>query len=45
MVIYNIGLLHHIDGEQEKALMYLQKAHGIDPDVFEVELLLGQMFF
>ena len=45
MVIYNIGLLHQINGDIDKAIIYLRKAHGIDGHVFEVELLLGQLLF
>ncbi len=42
MVIYNIGLLYNIKKEIDTSIIYLRKAHGIDPNVFEVELLLGQ---
>jgi len=43
MVTYNIGLLHQIKGDIDKAIIYLRKAHGIDSNVAEVELLLGAL--
>ena len=45
MVIYNIGLLHQIDNDLDKAVVYLRKAHAINDTVFEVELLLGHLLF
>jgi tetratricopeptide (TPR) repeat protein len=45
MVIYNIGLVHRINEDEDKAILYLKKAHGIDQNVFEIELLLGQLLF
>ena len=42
-VIYNIGLLYQIEGDLDKAILYLQKAHGSKLSVFEVELLLGHL--
>jgi len=43
IVIYNIGLLYQIEGDIDKAILYLQKAHGSDLSIFEVELLLGHL--
>ncbi|MCG8532304.1 MAG: tetratricopeptide repeat protein, partial [Desulfovibrionales bacterium] len=45
MVIYNMGLIHQINHQPEKAILFLRKAHGIDPQIFEVELLLGHLLF
>jgi tetratricopeptide (TPR) repeat protein len=45
MVIYNIGLVHRINEDEDKAILYLKKAHGIDQNLFEIELLLGQLLF
>ena len=45
MVIHNIALIHRINDNTDSALAYLKKAHGIDPDVFEIELLLGHLLF
>ncbi len=45
MVIYNLGLVHQILENTDKAVFFLQKAHGIDKHVFEVELLLGHLLF
>ncbi len=45
MVIYNIGLIHRINEEEDRAILYLKKAHGIDQNVFEIELLLGHLLF
>ncbi|MCP3941854.1 MAG: tetratricopeptide repeat protein [Desulfobacteraceae bacterium] len=45
MVIYNIGLIHRINDDEDRAIIYLKKAHGIDQNVFEIELLLGHLLF
>jgi len=43
MVNYNIGLLYQIEENLDKAIIYLRKAHGIDANIFEIELLLDRM--
>lgn len=43
MSVYNFALVHYIEGDLEKAVLYLRKARSIRSDVFEVELLLGQL--
>ncbi|MBA3012851.1 MAG: tetratricopeptide repeat protein [Desulfobacula sp.] len=45
MVIYNIGLIHRINEDEDRAILYLKKAHGIDQNVYEIELLLGHLLF
>ena len=45
MVVYNIGLIHRINEKDDKAIFFLKKAHGINPDVFEIELLLGHLLY
>jgi len=45
MVNYNIGLLYQIEENLDKAIIYLRKAHGIDANIFEIELLLGHLLF
>jgi tetratricopeptide (TPR) repeat protein len=45
MVVYNLGLIHQILDDMDRAVFFLRKAHGIDRNIFEVELLLGHLLF
>ncbi len=37
--------LYQIEENLDKSIIYLRKAHGIDKNIFEIELLLGHLLF
>lgn len=43
--IYNLGLIYDLTNEKKKAIPYLKKAHAIDNNIFEIELLLGTLYY